>query len=290
MQFVYLDPTLAARCAGACAAHRAEGSSALPHGAAGERTSLHHRLRCVPDSRRHRSAAPEDREDFDPAAIACMREAGADLAWLAARGYPETASIALVGNRFQASARQRHALARAACADPLARERRARRVEAGGLADVELAIDGFNVLTTVEVALGGGVVLLGCDGCARDVAGVHGSWRKVEESRTAIARIGEHLAAARVRSAEWILDAPVSNSGRLKTLLGEIAAERGWPFRVRVEREADRALVESGLLVASSDRVVLDRVPRWHSLAREVVLGLCEAWIVNLDVLADAVP
>ncbi len=239
----------------------------------------------MPDSRRHRSAAPADPEDFGPEAIERLRAAATDLAWLAARGYPESASLALVGNRFQASARQRHALARAACADTHAPSRRSKRTPAAALAGEHLAIDGFNLLTTIEVALGGGVVLFTCDGCARDVAGLHGSWRRVDESRPAILCAGEFLAGAGVRSAEWILDAPVSNSGRLKTMLQDLAAAQGWPFRVRVERAADRALVESGALVASSDRGVLDRLERWSSLAREIVLAkIPAAWVVDLDV------
>jgi len=239
----------------------------------------------VPDTRRHRSAAPSDHEDFGTAAVERLREAAADLMWLAARGYPETASLALVGNRYQASARQRHALARAACADAHVLARRSRRVGLEALAGEPLAIDGFNVLTTIEVALGGGVVLLTCDGCVRDVAGMHGSWRKVEESRAAILHVGEYLAKTGLRSAEWILDAPVSNSGRLKTLLLEMAAEHRWPFTVRTERAADRALVESGALVASSDRRVLDGSLRWFSLARELVIArIPGAWIVDLDV------
>ena len=50
---------------------------------------------------------------------------------------------------------------------------------------VELLIDGYNVLTTVESALAHGLLLIGRDGCMRDLASMHGSWRKVDE--TAIA-------------------------------------------------------------------------------------------------------
>jgi hypothetical protein len=35
-----------------------------------------------------------------------------------------------------------------------------------------LYIDGFNLLTTLEVALSGGIVLLARDGALRDIAGV----------------------------------------------------------------------------------------------------------------------
>ena len=46
-------------------------------------------------------------------------------------------------------------------------------------------------MTTVEAALGGGVVL-GCrDRTFRDIAGVHGTYRKVAETMPALELIGE---------------------------------------------------------------------------------------------------
>ena len=49
-----------------------------------------------------------------------------------------------------------------------------------------LRIDGFNLILTLESALGGGIVLGGRDGCYRDLASVHGTYRRVEETRPAL--------------------------------------------------------------------------------------------------------
>jgi hypothetical protein len=54
-----------------------------------------------------------------------------------------------------------------------------------------LWIDGYNVLTSIEAALSGGVILRARDGCYRDMASMHGSYRKVEETISAIHILGE---------------------------------------------------------------------------------------------------
>ena len=48
---------------------------------------------------------------------------------------------------------------------------------ASELAGSDLLIDGFNVLTTIEAALGGAVVLACRDETYRDIAGLHGTYR-----------------------------------------------------------------------------------------------------------------
>ena len=82
--------------------------------------------------------------------------------------------------------------------------------------DKQLLLDGYNVLTTIEAALSGGVVLACRDGCYRDMASIHGTYRKVEETPPALMLIGKIAAELGVASCLWYLDSPVSNSGRLK--------------------------------------------------------------------------
>ena len=70
----------------------------------------------------------------------------------------------------------------------------------------------------------------------------------------------------------WLLDSPVSNSGRLKTTLEKIATEHGWGWLVvRVVQNPDRVLIETDQIVATADSVILDRCQRWFNLARRVV-------------------
>jgi hypothetical protein len=226
-----------------------------------------------------RGAHPRDERELGPAAVPVLREATADLSWLLGRGYSEGAAARLVGDRFQLTARQRHAVARCACSEATARDRSARRVERVDGATVH--VDGFNVLITVERALSGGPVLRGRDGAVRDLAGVHGSWRARAPTAEAIALLGRHLRAA--AAVAWWLDRPVSNSGRLAAMLREAADEAGWPWSVEVVAAPDPALAVAEGIVATSDGWILDRCAAWYSLDGAVLAeAVPGAWVVDL--------
>ena len=109
----------------------------------------------------------------------------------------------------------------------------------------ELWLDGYNVLTLLESALSGGVVLLGRDGCCRDIAGIHRRYRKVNETAPVLQLVGETTAGWGVTCCRWWLDQPVSNSGRLKTFIGEAAAAAGWNMPVELAFNPDQNLWES---------------------------------------------
>lgn len=124
----------------------------------------------MPDRRQHRGPHPEDTGLFgSPDRVHTLRQAAGDLAWLLGRQYAPGAALTLVGNHYQLHARQRQALARAVAAPAVARARRQRQVAAAALVGQPVAVDGFNQLITVEVALAGGLLLRGQDGALRDL-------------------------------------------------------------------------------------------------------------------------
>jgi hypothetical protein len=147
-----------------------------------------------------------------------------------------------------------------------------------------LVIDGFNVLTTIEAALSGAVVLAGRDQTFRDLAGMHGTYRKVHETAPALEHIGAKLSSAKVAACRWLLDSPVSNSGRLKTVMVEMAASRGWPWEIELVSNPDAVLKSSDEPIATADSAILDAGGPWVNLARAVVEEhVPEAWVVRLD-------
>lgn len=221
----------------------------------------------VPDDQ-HRGPHPEDAGYFVDARWPMIREAARDLAWLLGRGYTMSASLALVGNRFQLEDRVRTALMRGVCSDAALADRHRRRV---ARADA-VWLDGFNVLMTVEAALAGGTLLLARDGCIRNLAPIHGSYRRVAETEPAIAAIGKVLDDLGVRRAVWFLDVPVSNSGRLKTLLRETAEAAGWSWHIELVPDVDRQLKLIPETIATSDGVILDACGAWLDLARAVIM------------------
>ncbi|HZW33158.1 MAG TPA: DUF434 domain-containing protein, partial [Isosphaeraceae bacterium] len=140
----------------------------------------------MPDTRSHRGPDPRDGEAFAPSSLPAVRAAVADLSWLLGRGYAPVSALKLVGDRWALTERQRMAVRRSACADEARARRAARQVAAEAVEGRDLWIDGFNVLTTLEAGLGGGVVLHCRDGTYRDLAGVHGTYRRVAETLPAL--------------------------------------------------------------------------------------------------------
>ncbi|HEX8561009.1 MAG TPA: DUF434 domain-containing protein [Pyrinomonadaceae bacterium] len=236
-----------------------------------------------PDGRRHRGAHPEDARLFGEAWLAALGVATRELSWLLSRGYQTKSALKLVGDRHSLRERQRLAVQRAACPAEVCRRRRAARVGEAEVAGAALIVDGFNLVITLEAALSGGVLVRGRDGCVRDLSSVHGSYRAVEETERAVALAGEALEEMRPASVLWVLDRPVSNSGRLAERVRAVARERGWPWEVAVEFNPDREIVESGRVAVTSDSNVLDGVARWLNLARAVVeRRVPGAWVVDL--------
>jgi hypothetical protein len=224
-----------------------------------------------PDRRRHRGAHPEDARLFADEQLAALRVAAAELSWLLGRGYQPKSALKLVGDRHSLRERQRMAVSRAACSDSSRERRQASRLDEREIEGAELIVDGFNLVITLEAALGGGVLILCRDGCVRDLSSVHGSYRAVEETERAVLLAGEALERSRPASALWLLDKPVSNSGRLAERVRRIALERGWPWMVEVEFNPDRAIVNSGRVAVTSDSNVLEGVARWLNLSRLVI-------------------
>lgn len=237
----------------------------------------------MPDQRRHRGPHPEDLRLFAPEVWPVLREATADLSWLLSRRYSHDSAVKLVGDRYGLVARQRIAVSRCAASDDDIARRCSHQVAAQQLAQRPLWLDGYNVLTTIEAALAGGILLAARDGAMRDMASMHGSYRKVAETVTALELLGGTIASLGVVEAFWLLDRPVSNSGRLKQIMERLAAQRGWPWRIELVADPDAVLSESGEVVATADSGILDCCGAWYNLARETVAAhVPQARVVDL--------
>jgi len=263
----------------------------------------------MPDKRTHRGPHPADDKLFADDKIGDLRSALSDFSLLLTKGYADKSGLKLVGDRFSLTERQRLAIMRSACSDQQLASRNQRRIPIENMSGQPVAIDGYNVLITIEAAMSGGVIFKGRDGCYRDLASIHGTYRKVTETIPAVQLIGNFLKEIGVTKVLWLLDSPVSNSGRLKTLIGELAQKHGWDgldssrrrlaeperdkdIRLRASTELSRMssvealtagwdiqlvlspdseLKRTELIVASSDSVVLDGCRKWINLAAEII-------------------
>jgi hypothetical protein len=225
----------------------------------------------VPDARTHRGAHPEDARLFAPDQLPVLRQASTDLGWLLDHGYAMRSALALVGDRHALTQRQRQAVARVVCSADQAQRRIDHEIGNEAVRGREVWIDGYNLLILVETALGGGVIFVGRDGAYRDLASLHGTYRAVSETEPALRLIGGTMAAWGAKTCRWFLDRPVSNSGRLRTLMLELAGANGWPWEVQLEFSPDTLLAYAAEVVATSDSVVLDRCARWFNAAAQII-------------------
>jgi hypothetical protein len=238
----------------------------------------------MPDKRTHRGPHPADEKLFAAGAVSNLQSAIVDFSLLLTKGYAEKSALKLVGDRFSLTERQRLAIMRSACSDEQLASRNQRRVALENITGQSIAIDGYNVLITVEAAMSGGVIFKGRDGCFRDLASIHGTYRKVTETIPAVELIGQFLREVGAGKALWLLDSPVSNSGRLKTLIGELARKNNWDWEIELLLSPDAELKKTDLIVASSDSVVLDICKKWSNLAREIITRrITTAKVISLD-------
>ena len=239
------------------------------------------------DSRRHRGPHPVDEELFSHGALPTLQDAARDLSWLRTRGYADASSLKLVGDRYQLRGRQRVAVARCACSDSAKDDRASRQCNPAALAARPLVIDGLNVITTIEVALAGGVLLLGRDACMRDMASFHGSYRLVQETEPAIDIFLDFVESMRPSEVTVYIDRPVSNSGRLAEIVRTTAAAKSLRLEATTSDRVDETLKASTAVVATADSAILDRCSDWLNLARLAIerhrAELEPLWLLDLS-------
>lgn len=237
----------------------------------------------MPNRQKHRGSHPSDVLLFSEKYLPALKTAVTDLSWLLSRGYAANSSLKLICDRFFLKERQRKAVMRCSCSDQSLSSRQLKHIHPANLRQQDIAIDGFNLLITIESGLSGGLVFEGRDGCYRDIASVHGSYRKVEETEQALLHIGACLETLETGQVNWHLDKPVSNSGRLAKLILDLADQHSWPWSVSLDLNPDKVLAETSGVVVSSDGEVLDTTPQWYCLARHVIESrLPQAAIVHL--------
>jgi hypothetical protein len=127
------------------------------------------------------------------------------------------------------------------------------------------------LLILLESALSGAYLFQGRDGLYRDISSVHGSYKRVMQTEEAIIMVGKELRELQAGPVRWLLDRPISNSGRLKTFLLEAAAKAAFDWEVELVFNPDKVLAQSDAVVISSDGWILDTCRRWYNLGGRIV-------------------
>ncbi len=244
----------------------------------------------MPDKRTHRGPHPEDAQLFNADTLPTLQKAVGDMSWLLSRGYADKSSLTLVGDRYALTRRQRLAVMRASCSDNQLENRSSKQVSPRAMAEQPLTIDGYNLLITTEAALADAPLFICRDSAIRDLASIHGTYRKVEETLPAVKIIAKVLNRWNVTEALWLLDQPVSNSGRLKKFLLSYAEANSLNWEIQLVVNPDALLIESDRLIATSDSNILDGCKHWVNLARIITDTLQPEYQLNLLDLSKTRP
>lgn len=206
-----------------------------------------------------RGFVPDDERNFCGEMMPLLHKAAQDVCYLINAGYDLKQASTFVGNHYCLSERQRLAIVRSVATKEQIENRKAKEVF--DFQDQDIWIDGFNQIITLEVLLNHSPLFLGMDEVIRDLASLRGNYRIIPQTQQAIAILLEKVYAHHPGTIHILLDAPVSNSGRLKSKIHEVDPL----VDVQIIQHVDLILYEKANVV-TSDSIILDVCISWFNL------------------------
>lgn len=235
-----------------------------------------------------RGFLPSDEVEFNGEQLTNLKKASKELSYLLNRGYSIKTASTFIGNHYMFSERQRLAIARTVSSDMDIQIRKDKLIvlpELKHLANPlqEVHIDGFNTIITLEVALSQSPILKCMDGTYRDLAGLRGTYRIIDKTEIAIDYIFQWLERNKILKSIIYLDAPVSNSGRLKTMIQQKSRFHNVQIDVMIINEVDTKL-EKLPNVITSDAIILNKCISWINMNRDIIgEQIKNSWKINFS-------
>jgi len=180
-----------------------------------------------------------------------------DLKYLLNRGYRKNVALKFVSNHYRLRKEDRHLLARCVFSDGEIETREKKRKPIDFVKGKTLAIDGFNVLITLESVLEGKAILCE-DGFVRDLKYQRG-YKLSEKTEEMLFLLLEFLFKFHPKGLIFFYDRPVSKSGKIAKLTNEIMEKVGLSGKAEAVNSVDFEL-EKFEIVATSDLAVINKV------------------------------
>ena len=212
-----------------------------------------------------------------------LRRGAEDFRYLLGRGYPRKNSLELVGNRYDLRKDARELLHRGVFSPEDAARRKEKLVSVERLEGAGLAVDGHNVLITIETALGQKPLVVADDGLIRDISGVSSSYKMSDLTLRAIDLIMDILRDSKPKNVFFLFDAPISKSGRLASYVADCLKAAGLAGEGQAVKVPERILMGGRGMVATSDTAIIDRVAKVVDLAGHVIrTRIRRSWLITL--------
>ncbi len=193
-----------------------------------------------------------------------------EVRYLLDRGYPSGSAVRFVSDHHRLPQMDRFVLTRVAVPSKIAASRKEKRIRLKELCGRTVAVDGYNVLITIESLLVGAPVYLCDDGFLRDTRGIFRRYRTSDHTIQALWEILSILKESAVGGAELLFDQQISRSGELAAEVRGMMAYSGVFGRAKTAEDVDRRLKLAEYPVATGDGAIIDRARQVVDLPAEV--------------------
>lgn len=226
-----------------------------------------------------RGYVESDERNFNEKNVELLRKASEECLYLLDRGYKIKNATMFISNHYLLSERQRLSLARAITKTEDVVKRREKLLN--DTKDITVNIDGFNAIIPIETALSNSLLLECMDGSIRDLADLKGTYRLIDKTEPAVNLVVKKLKEIGVKKANFYLDKPISNAGRLKSLILDIAKEHEFNTNVETIDHVDSFLYDKENVI-TGDSVILDNCISWVNLYKMIIDDLEDVWKIKL--------
>jgi hypothetical protein len=152
-----------------------------------------------------------------------------------------------------------------------AEERKNKKIALEEIRGKAVAIDGYNCLITLESALKAKTILLADDAFIRDISGVSSTYRESPETTQALNLIMDLLVAAAPAEVLFLLDAPISGSGKLAARIRALMQERGLAGDAQAVKVPERVMAGYKGIIATGDTALIDQSEKVFDLAGHLI-------------------
>jgi hypothetical protein len=187
-----------------------------------------------------------------------LERASREYLWLLSKGYPQKASLKLVGDKFMLSREMRQVLYRGISAENSADERKKKLglIRKGDL----VLIDTYNVLFTINNYLLGKHVFVSNDGMVRDAGEMRGRVINKPVFTRSVCLLLDFLKEYAGTTFILYLDEPVSHSGRLASEISKDMVQMEIEGEALTVNSPDHMLQhENSDAICTSDTVIIER-------------------------------
>lgn len=217
-----------------------------------------------------RGYLPEYEDYFKGNGLNILKEASKDVLFLLNRGYKVKVATMFVQQHYQLSEPQRLALARTLATRNDIELRNLKKLDKEDCKDKEVYIDGFNAIIPMESLLSESPIFECMDDAIRDMANLRVSYHIIDKTSNAIHLLLKKLDELKVKKANIYLDKPISNSGRLKTLIAEIGEQYNVELNIELLNAVDKELYGKENVI-SGDCIVLNECKSWIPLYKWII-------------------